>query len=155
MYKNLVADSYDCLIYNTPICFEYKKSDACLLLIENIKMLKTKSTGKGKKENRKTWSKSDLESALSEITAGNSIRQTAKKYGMTDGILRYKLKQRSSGIIANSAGRPTTLDSDEEKRLAEVIGTLCKLGFSPTRQHIKDLVKDYVESHNLENTFSR
>ena len=51
------------------------------------------------------------------------------------------------------SGRKTVLDNPEEKQLANCIGSLCRLGVSPTRNQIQDLVKDYVERHGLSNLF--
>ena len=34
--------------------------------------------------------------------------------------------------------------------MANCIASLCKLGFSPTRSHVKDLVKEYVETNSIE-----
>ena len=101
----------------------------------------------------KQWGEEDIAIALSEITAGNSIRSTAAKYGMSEGILRHRMKQRLSTDIVAAPGRPTTLSNIEEEHLAKCIGTICKVGFSPTCSQIKDLVKEYVEIHQIDTPF--
>ena len=37
--------------------------------------------------------------------------------------------------------------------MANCIASLCKLGFSPTRSDVKDLVKEYVETNSVETSF--
>ena len=110
---------------------------------------------KSRKEKRtkKSWTQTDFQLAISAIDSGTSIRKAARQYGMTDGILRYKLKQRSEGSVVNNTGRPTILSKTEEALLAEVVRTLCRIGFSPTRENMKDLVKEYVNEHNIANPF--
>ena len=48
------------------------------------------------------------------------------------------------------SGRRPTLTEDQEKVLAKCIGTMCQLGFSPTRNQIKDMVQEFVQLHNIE-----
>ena len=107
-----------------------------------------------KKKLRKVWGPLEMEKALGEVRSGKSIRGTAAKYGMAESYIRHRLKQLISGDPVNAPGRPTSLKKNEEEQLARCIGTLCKLGFSPTREHIKNLVKEYVEIHELQTPFT-
>lgn len=101
----------------------------------------------------KRWTDDDADKSLMEIAAGNSIRKTAAKYGMSEGILRRRLKMKKEGKSSTRPGRPTTLDKDAEQHLVKCIGTMCSLGSSPTRSQISDLVQEYVRSHNLKTRF--
>ena len=101
-----------------------------------------------------TWNEVDMNNALLAVTSGNSIRSTAAKYGMSEGDLRYRMKLNEAGREVSTAGRHPTLDADAESQLAKCIGSLCRLGFSPTCDQIKDMVKDYVIEHNIKNPFT-
>ena len=105
------------------------------------------------KRARRKWNEEDAEKSLVEIAAGSSIRKTAAKYGMSEGILRHRLKRISQGGNLKAVGRPITIDKDAEQMLAKCIGTMCSLGFSPTRAQIMDLVQDYVRNHDLKTPF--
>ena len=45
------------------------------------------------------------------------------------------------------SGRLTALSTEEEKQLALCIETICRVGFSPTKEWIKDIVQEYVHLH--------
>ena len=99
------------------------------------------------------WTEEDIEKSLHEIAAGKSIRSTASKYGMSESMLRSRIKKKKAGKELMQPGRKTTFSTVEEKQLAKCIGSMCRLGFSPTRSQIKDMVKDYVLLHNLKTPF--
>ena len=46
------------------------------------------------------------------------------------------------GREQQGSGKKTVLNKEEESNSATCIGSLCKLGFSPTREEILDLVKE-------------
>ena len=85
----------------------------------------------------KKWSEEDVEKSFVEVEAGNSIRKTAAKYGMSEGILRYHLEMKKEGKSLTGSGKTTAIGQDTEQQLAICIGTMCNLGFSPTRAQIK------------------
>lgn len=96
-----------------------------------------------------------MKNALLEFNTGQfSNREIAAKYGMSEGILRHRLKmQREGRELVGSGKKFTFTQEEEEEELARCIGTLCRLGFSPTRSDIKDLVKTYVTKHDIETSF--
>ena len=55
--------------------------------------------------NPKTWKEDDIKQALNQIAMGNSIRSAAKRYGMSEGILRRRMKIQRIGTISNGPGR--------------------------------------------------
>ena len=61
--------------------------------------------------NPKTWKKDDIEQVLNQIAMGNSIRSAAKKYGMSEGVLRRRIEIRRTGTISNGPGRKITLSN--------------------------------------------
>ena len=101
----------------------------------------------------KIWTEADVETALSVIAAGNSIRSTALKYGMSECYLRKRIKMKKEGRQLVGSGRKPTLGVEQEKQLAKCIGSLCETGFSPSRFEIKDMVRDFVRSHKLSTPF--
>ena len=92
---------------------------------------------KQKNVHSKKWDKKDIEKAFLEVDAGNSMRKTAEKYGMSEETL-------------HGSGRSTILSQAAEEQLAKPIGTICSLGFSPTREQIKILFKNMSPTMNLE-----
>ena len=68
---------------------------------------------------------------------------------MSEGILRHRMKLKLAGKSLVGSGRRTSLEQHEEMQLARCIGSVCRLGFSPTRGQIKDLVQSYVCIHDL------
>lgn len=59
----------------------------------------------------------------------------------------------SSVQKSRTPGRPTALAYDEEAQLANYITTMCTPGFSATSAQILNLVKEYVEIHNIKSSF--
>ena len=102
---------------------------------------------------RGKWNEEDAEKSLVEIAAGNYIRKTAAKYGMSEGVLHHRLKGMIQAGNLKGVGRPITIDKGAEQMLAKCIGTMCSFEFSPTRAQIMDLVQDYVCNHNLKTPF--
>ena len=58
-----------------------------------------------KNTNKISWTGKDMDNALLEISAGSLVRPTAKKYGMSEGILRKRMKMRVEGKILVGSGR--------------------------------------------------
>ena len=108
---------------------------------------------KQKNVRSKKWDKKDIEKDFLEVDAGNTMRKTAEKYGMSEGALRCRLKMKKEGKSLIGSGRSTVLSPAAEEQLAKSIGTICSLGFSPTREQIKDLVQEYVCNHELRTPF--
>ena len=108
---------------------------------------------KQKNVRSKKWDEKDIEKAFLEVDAGNSMRKTAEKYGMSEGTLRCRLKMKKEGQSLIGSRRSTILSQAAEEQLAKSIGTICSLGFSPTREQIKDLVQEYVRNHELRTPF--
>ena len=102
---------------------------------------------------QKHWMEDDLEMALAEVASGKSNVHAANKYGMSEGILRHRMKLKLAGKSLVGSGRRPTLEQREEMQLASCIGSMCRLGFSPTRGQIKDLVQNYVCIHELKTPF--
>ena len=72
---------------------------------------------------------------------------------MSESMLRSRIKKKKAGKELMQPGRKTTLSTVEEEQLAKCIGSMCRLGFSPTQSQIKYMVKDYVVSHNITTPF--
>ena len=68
-------------------------------------------------------------------------------------MIHYRMKKSLSGETEDKKpGRPTTL-SKEEMQLALCIRTMSNVGFSPTKEQIIDIVKQYVQLHELISPF--
>ena len=69
---------------------------------------------------------------------------------MSETMIRYRMKKSLSGETEDKQPRwPTTLSKEEEMQLALFIRTMCCVGFSPTKEQIKNTVKEYVQLHEL------
>ena len=103
----------------------------------------------------KTWTEEDVKQALEEVENRSvSIRATAKKYGITEGTLRKRIKMKKENKFIVGGGRPPTFDKDVEKELTECISTMYKLGFSPNKSQLKDIVQNYVMANNIHTPFT-
>ena len=67
--------------------------ETCILSLDLI-MPKTKKSKKIIQ--RSAWNEQDVELALLAVAGGNSIRATAAKYGMSEGVLRYRNETKRS-----------------------------------------------------------
>ena len=94
-----------------------------------------------------------MKSALEAVENGDSIRAAAKKFGVSESNIRRRKKLTSDGKELVGSGKNTILTKEQETELANCIGVLCNAGFSPCRNEIKDLVKEYVTIHKIENPF--
>ena len=65
-----------------------------------------------------TWTEEDLTRALDAIAAGQSIRSAAKENGMSEGVLRKRIKRKKAGLAMIGQGRQPTFDKDTEEQLA-------------------------------------
>ena len=95
------------------------------------------------------WKPNDVENALAEVASGVSIRNAAAKYGMSEGTLRFRLKKIRAGESFVGSGKKPVIKKDVEQNIAACIGTLCKLGFSPTMTEVIELVANYISANGL------
>ena len=96
------------------------------------------------------YNQSDIEQALKEIGNGTSIRKAARTYGMSEHLLREKLKKLEKGeSLDPHCGRKQALPAELETKIANCIEVLCNLGFSPTKEEIKQYVQDYLLNNNI------
>ena len=99
---------------------------------------------------KKNWTQEDLQQEIAEVWHGKTIKGNARKYGMSEAMIHYKKKKSLSGETEDKQpGRPTTLSKQEETQLALCIRTMCHVGSSPTKEQIKDILKEYVQLHEL------
>ena len=107
-----------------------------------------------RKYKKSSWDRDDIECALREIETTNaSVLSVAKKYGMAEGTLRYRLTLKKKGKEFVGSGRHPILTLEEERELAGIISTMSNVGFAPTKDEIRLLVHEYVRLNNLKNPF--
>ena len=64
----------------------------------------------------KTWTEEGVKQILEEVKNRSvSIRATAKKYGMTEGTLRKRIKMKKENKSIVGGGRPPTYDKDVKR----------------------------------------
>ena len=99
---------------------------------------------------KRNWKEDDMEKAIRSVKLGSSIRKAARDYGMSEAVIRQRMNLQKKGLPLRVQGRTTVLSSDTENSLAKCISTLCRVGFSPTSEEIKDLVADYVRENKIQ-----
>ena len=96
------------------------------------------------------YNENDVKKALASIRGGSSILKASRTYGMSDHMLRDKLKKLEKGeSLASLSGRKPAIPAETELKLSQCIAVLCNLGFSPTREEILNLVRDYLNANNI------
>ena len=99
---------------------------------------------------QKKWMQEDLQQAITEVRHGKTIKGSARKYGMSETMIRYKMKKSLLGETEEKQPRwPTTLSKEEEMQLALCVRTMYRIGFSPANKQIKDIVKEYLQLQKL------
>ena len=99
---------------------------------------------------RKRWNNDDVKKAVDKVKCGKSIRKAASKHNMSEGKLRQAIKKNEKGIdLSCQSGKKTSLSSEVEKSLANVIGVLCKIGFSSSNAEVLDLVLKCLKENNI------
>ena len=98
----------------------------------------------------KRWNNDDIKMAIEEVKCGKSIRKATSKHNMSEGKLCQAIKKNEKGIdLSCQSGKKTSLSSEVEKTLPNVIGVLCKIGFSPSKDEVLDLVSKYFKENNI------
>ena len=64
-------------------------------------------------------------------------------------MIRYKMKKSLLGETEDKQPRWLTTLSKEEMQLALCVRTMYRIGFSPTNEQIKDIVKEYLQLQKL------
>ena len=83
----------------------------------------------------KRWNNDDIKMAIEEVKCGKSIHKATSKHNMSEGKLCQAIKKNEKGIdLSCQSGEKTSLSSEVEKTLPNVIGVLCKIGFSPSKE---------------------
>ena len=62
------------------------------------------------------------------------------------------MKKENKFIVGG--GRAPTFDKDVKKELTQCISTICKLGFSPIKSQLKNIVQNYVTANNIHTPFT-
>lgn len=102
--------------------------------------MSTKRIGSRKvaKKIQNVWTEEDIKMAMHECKSvpGVKVRAIAKKYGVNECTLRFRLKKEQNQEDLFKAGRRCVFNEETEADLARCIGMLCNLGFSPTTNEI-------------------
>ena len=79
-----------------------------------------------------TWTEDTIEATIHKLQSvpGTSIRGIAKKFGVSECTLRFRLKKANKGKELKKAGRKCLFSREVESELAKCIGIVCNYGFS-------------------------
>lgn len=107
-----------------------------------------RTTTKGK------WTKEELAKAVEAVSAGNSLRSTARKFGIPFSTLQDRIKK-NVPITGPSLGRHSTFSAEVEKGMAENIKLLAKLFYGLSPLQVRNAAFIYAEKHNIKHNFNR
>ena len=96
------------------------------------------------------FSKQALASALEEVEKGESIRGTAKKFGIPSSTLHDHVKGKSTKV---GAGAPTVLSYEEEREIVMTCIVLGDMGFGLTKDLVDTVIYMYLEENKIKNPF--
>lgn len=109
---------------------------------------RNRTTTKGK------WTKEDLVKAIEAVSAGNSLRSTAKKFDIPFSTLQDRIKK-DVPITGPSLGRHTTFSPEVEKGMAENIKLLAKLFYGLSPLQVRNAAFIYAEKHNIKHNLNK
>ena len=90
-----------------------------------------------------------MESAIEMVKAGASIRSAAKNYGLHEATIRVRMKRETPSA---KLGGTIAIPEDEEANLAYLLTLKSKWGFASTREEVKCLVQEFVQSNRGKDT---
>lgn len=100
-----------------------------------------------KKTNQGTWDKDVMRTAINLCKAGESVKGTAKKYGMAYATLYRHVK---SGNVIPKVGRfRPVFSEDQEIELRTYLKDMDSVFFGLTRDEFKNLTYTYAKKNNL------
>ena len=102
------------------------------------------------KPTMKPYTEMSLDLALSEIEAGASIRATAAKYNVSRTILKKRIDVKAGTVFLQERGRKPVLSQAVEDCLGVCIRKMEQLGFGPTLEEMREIVRDYVVKNEIE-----
>jgi hypothetical protein len=86
--------------------------------------------------------------ALALVADNISYRQAAKQCGISEGALRYRIKN----PLLKCIGAQHSIPTENEQELAHLLTVKAKWGFASTRIEVLDLVHDYVLLNKYKDT---
>ena len=93
-----------------------------------------------------------MQQAIDSVSSGYSINSARKRFGISEGGLRYRLKKLKDGDV-KIQGKTCIFTEEEKHKLAASIKTICRLGFNPTANELMSVVSDFVRKYNIETPF--
>ncbi|XP_072395036.1 uncharacterized protein [Diabrotica undecimpunctata] len=112
-----------------------------------VRCYKRKTSNEGK------YSAADLNAAMSDVLAGRtSIYKAAKLYKIPYVTLYSRVKGRR-GAVKATKGRPTSISSADEVRLANGLKTMEKWGYGLSRKEVLEIVGNFVKTNHIETNF--
>ncbi|XP_055698570.1 uncharacterized protein LOC129799015 isoform X1 [Phlebotomus papatasi] len=104
---------------------------------------------KERKKNR-LYEQDDMEKALEAFRKGNSLRQSARKFGVPRTTLRDKIIGRSQG----SVGHPLALSRKHEDLLVKWVLEMADSGHPITKDQLLDTIQMLCTTMNIKNRFT-
>ena len=101
------------------------------------------------KHKSKSYTELSLEMALSEMEAGASVRETAKKYNVSRTILNKRMEVKAGVAQLKARGRKPLLGQEIEDCLGVCIRKMEQLGFGPTLEEMRSIVHEYVVQNEI------
>ena len=96
-----------------------------------------------------SYSKEDLNTAMESVKSGRmTIYRAAKLYKIPKATL-FKHVKGSRGVKSQTLGRPTALPFHEEKKIADSLKLMEKLGYGLSKTEILETIGRYVNENKI------
>lgn len=100
-----------------------------------------------------SYSKEDLQNAVNSVRNGHlTLYRAAKSFKIPKASL-FKHVKGQRGVKSNTFGRPTAIQYDEEKKIAEGIKTMEKWGFGLSKKEVLHTIGRYVIENKIKTPF--
>ena len=102
-------------------------------------MAPTKNRKKADQKVDKQWIEDNIKNAIHHLNSspGATIRNTAKKFGLGESTLRFRLAKLKNGTELGKPGRRCVFNQETEKELTDCISVVYNAGFNLTMNEIR------------------
>ena len=106
------------------------------------------------KHKEKTWTEATVNLAVnSVITKKKTLREAAKHYNLSYGLLHGRVQEKRGLIKMKKRGRKHCLPDEVEKYIASSLRKMCRCGFGPSLREMREIVADFLMIKNVKTTF--
>lgn len=94
-----------------------------------------------------------IENAISDVQGGASIRETARKYSISNSYLRKRLIASLNNVITTVQGRHPVLGDEHEAHIEQCLKRMEAMGLGPTLSSFQEIVREYIIANSIKTAF--